>query len=200
VNVAEDALKQAAADLNAAGASWAVIGGFAVGARAEPRFTRDVDLAVAATGDAEAEQLVHRLQVRGYAVAAVLEHEQSGRLATVRLVRPSPSARQVFIDLLFASSGIEDQIVKQAEALEVLPGFVVPVAAAGHLIAMKLLARDDERRPNDLADLNSLLAVATPGDLELARTAAATITERGFNRDRDLPADLEALISSRRSQ
>lgn len=73
MNVAEAALRQAAADLNAAGASWAVIGGFAVGARAEPRFTRDVDVAVAVTGDTEAEQLVHRLQVRGYVVGAVLE-------------------------------------------------------------------------------------------------------------------------------
>lgn len=78
---------------------------------------------------------MHRLQVRGYAVAAVLEHEVAGRLATVRLVRPSPVARQGFIDLLFASSGIEDQIVKQATAIEVLAGFSVPVAAVGHLIA-----------------------------------------------------------------
>lgn len=200
MNVAEAALRQAAADLNAAGASWAVIGGFAVGARAEPRFTRDVDFAVTVTGDAEAEQLVRRLQVRGYAVAAVVEHEQAGRLATVRLVRPGPGARQVFIDLLFASSGIEDHVVKQAGPVEVLPGFIVPVAAVGHLIALKLLARDDARRPNDLADLNALLAVATPGELELARTAVTTITERGFNRDRDLPADLEALISARRPQ
>ncbi len=200
MNVAEAALRQAAADLNAAGASWAVIGGFAVGARAEPRFTRDVDVAVAVTGDTEAEQLVHRLQVRGYVVGAVLEHEQAGRLATVRLVRPSPGARQVFIDLLFASSGIEDQIVKLAGPVEVLPGFTVPVAAVGHLIALKLLARDDARRPNDLADLNALLAVSAPGDLELARTAVTTIIERGFNRDRDLLADLEALISSRQAQ
>lgn len=56
-------------------------------------------------------------------------------MATVRLVRPSPVARQGFIDLLFASSGIEDQIVKQATAIEVLAGFSVPVAAVGHLIA-----------------------------------------------------------------
>jgi predicted nucleotidyltransferase len=196
VNVAEAALKQAASDLGAVGAAWAVIGGFAVGARAEPRFTRDVDFAVAVAGDAEAEQLVHRLQVRGYAVAMVLEHEYAGVLATVRLVRPTPDARQVFIDLLFGSSGIEDQVVAQASPLEVLPGFVVPVATVGHLIALKLLARDDTRRPNDLADLNALLAAATPADLELAKAAAITIMERGFNRDRDLPADLAALTSS----
>jgi hypothetical protein len=120
---------------------------------------RNVDFAVAVTTDAEAEQLVHRLQVRG-----------------------------------------EDQVVKQAAPVEVLPGFVVPVAAVGYLIALRLLARDDARRPNDLADLNALLAVAAPEEIELARTAVTTITERGFNRDRDLQADLAALISSRRPQ
>jgi hypothetical protein len=58
-------LRQAAADLNAIGARWAVIGGLAVAFRAEPRFTKDVDLAVAVADDAEAEGIVNRLQVRG---------------------------------------------------------------------------------------------------------------------------------------
>ena len=40
-------LAQAAVDLDAIGARWAVIGGLAVAFRAEPRFTKDVDLAVA---------------------------------------------------------------------------------------------------------------------------------------------------------
>jgi hypothetical protein len=35
----EDALAQAARDLDALGARWAVIGGLAVSARAEPRLT-----------------------------------------------------------------------------------------------------------------------------------------------------------------
>ena len=52
-------LRQAALDLEAIGARWAVIGGLAVAFRAEPRFTKDVDLAVA--GDREAEGIVNRL-------------------------------------------------------------------------------------------------------------------------------------------
>ncbi len=65
------------------------------------------------------------------------------------------------VDVLFASSGIEPEIVRSAEAIEILPGLVVPVARTGHLIALKLLARDDESRPQDLADLRSLHEVAT---------------------------------------
>jgi hypothetical protein len=38
-----------------------------------------------------------------------------------------------------------------------------------------------------------LREVATPADLELARAALTLITDRGFHRDRDLPAALEAL-------
>ena len=43
---------------------WALVGGLAVSARAEPRFTRDVDLAVAVEGDPEAESLVRELRGR----------------------------------------------------------------------------------------------------------------------------------------
>jgi hypothetical protein len=78
----------AAADLDAIGARWAVIGGLAVAFRAEPRFTKDVDLAVAVADDAEAEGIVNRLQVRGYALASLVEQDYVNRLATARLVRP----------------------------------------------------------------------------------------------------------------
>src|ERR1022692_4300934 len=81
-------LRQAAADLDAIGARWAVIGGLAVAFRAEPRFSKDVDLAVAVADDAEAEGIVNRLQVRGYALASLVEQDYVSRLATARLVRP----------------------------------------------------------------------------------------------------------------
>jgi len=47
-------LAQVAADLETIGARWAVIGGLAVAIRAEPRFTKDVDLAVAVVDDRKA--------------------------------------------------------------------------------------------------------------------------------------------------
>ena len=43
--------------------------------------------------------------------------------------------------LLFASSGIEPEIVQMAETLEVFPGRRLKIARPGHLIAVKLLAR-----------------------------------------------------------
>lgn len=47
--------------LDAVGAAYALVGGFAVLVRCDPRFTRDIDLVVAVTGDEEAEAVVRTL-------------------------------------------------------------------------------------------------------------------------------------------
>lgn len=187
-------LRQAAADLDAIGARWAVIGGLAVAFRAEPRFTKDVDLAVAVADDAEAEGIVNRLQVRGYALSSLVEQDYANRLATARLVRPRAGTSSAFVDLFFANSGIEDEIVRRADRLEVLPGVFMAVASVGHLIALKVLAG----RHQDMTDLGYLISAASEADLDEARAAAVRITERGFNRGQDLPEDLAAIISQAR--
>jgi hypothetical protein len=169
---------------------WALVGGLAVSAHVEPRFTRDIDLAVATTDDRDAEGLVRGLVSSGYRVRATLEQEAAGRLATVRLEVPGEAPNAIVIDLLFASSGVEPEVVQEAEVLEVLPGLRVPVATVGHLLALKVLSVSPTR-PQDLIDIRSLLREARPTDLDLARKTAALIVTRGFGRDRDLVADLE---------
>ncbi len=99
------------------------------------------------------------------------------------------------VDLLFASSGIESEIVGAAEVVEVFPSLSLPVATAGHLLALKILSRDDERRPLDRADLLALLAVATKDDLAAARAALTLIEERGYARGKLLLHDFESLAS-----
>lgn len=74
----------------------ALVDGLAVSARSEPRFTRDVALAVSVGSDADAEALVRRLVGSGYRVAAQIEQEATGRLATVRLL---PIDGAVVLDL-----------------------------------------------------------------------------------------------------
>ena len=104
--------------------AFALVGGLAVSTRVEPRFTRDADLAVAVGGDAEAEALIHDLRSR-YRVEAVIEQEAVGRLATVRL-STSADPRAPVVDLLFASSGIEQEVVSEAEPMELLRGLTMP--------------------------------------------------------------------------
>ncbi len=172
---------------------WALIGGLAVSARSEPRFTRDVDLAVAADGDREAEALVRALQRMGYRILTVLEQETTGRLATVRLEPPDSGEHGVILDLLFASSGIEPEVVSSATLVEVFPDMELPVATVGELLALKILSRDDERRPQDAADIRALLREASTSDLKTTEKALSLIIERGFNRNRDLLADFKSL-------
>jgi predicted nucleotidyltransferase len=170
-----------------------LVGGLAVSARAEPRFTRDVDFAVALKSDREAEALILAVQARGYRIDTVLEQEITGRIATVRLVTPGSGEHGVILDLLFASSGIEPEVVERATVIEVFPGIELPVARISELLALKILARDDERRPQDTIDIRALLQEATPSDLAATKTALTLIVERGFHRKRDLLQDFEDL-------
>jgi hypothetical protein len=135
---------------------------------------------------------VRSLRARGYTVGALVEQDAVGRLATVRLTRSLEPAAPV-IDLLFASSGIEPEVVAGADALELLPELCIHVATTGHLIALKILARNDLTRPQDLGDLRGLLRVASSADVDLARRALALIAERGYHRGRDLQSDMEKL-------
>ena len=190
----ESALQRIATDLTRSGVDFALIGGLAVSVRTEPRFTRDADFAVSVSGDTEAEALIRRLRTSGYEVTALVEQDAVERLATVRLAVEGDAEGPV-LDLLFASSGIERELVAGAEPIELLPGLTVKVARIEHLIALKVLSRDDERRPQDLVDLRALLRTASMGEVDLAREALRLITTRGFHRGRELLPQLDALLT-----
>jgi len=185
-----DAARRAATTLATLDARFALVGGLAVSARAEPRYTRDVDLAVHVTNDSEAERIVSAMSTRGFQIEVVLEQRRLARLATARLVHRS--APDVLVDLLFACSGIEMEIVANAERLAYAPRMALPVARVGHLIAMKLLSESDERL-QDRIDLRALAAVASEEDWSLATEAVALITKRGFHRRKKLSSALLAL-------
>jgi predicted nucleotidyltransferase len=192
LNAVERALERIVSELTNVGVPYALVGGLAVSARVEPRTTRDVDIAVFVDSDEGAESLIFQLQSRGYIVKMLLEQERTGRIATVRLIRDTE--RGVYVDLLFASSGIEDSVVAAAEELVVLEALPIRVATRGHLIAMKVLARDDRQRPQDWDDLRALLQDATKEDVRQAQEALTAITARSYNRGRDLGADLTRAI------
>jgi hypothetical protein len=184
----EQALRRAVADLDALKVPWALIGGFAISVRSIPRFTKDLDFAIAVANDPEAEDVVHRLSGSGYHPVEILEQDYVERLSGVRLER---SGSDVIVDLLFASSGIENEVVASATRINVLPRLSAQVATTGHLIALKILAG----RNQDLTDLGSLIPAASAEDLETARQAVRLIQARGFNREQNVVADLDKLIT-----
>ena len=146
---------------------------------------------MAVGSDREAERIAGDFHARGYAYEATLEHRDTGRLATVRLLAPGERPGGVIVDLLFASSGVESEVVEAADLLDLLPGFAVPVATVGHLLALKVLAA----RPKDLSDIETLLTVAGPTDIEEARNTLRLIIERGYGRDKNLMGSFAQILA-----
>lgn len=183
------ALASAVTELRDLGVGHALVGGLAVSARAEVRFTRDVDLAIAVASDAETEGLAWSLGSRGYRVFALAEHATRARLATVRLVSPFG----VTVDLLAASSGIEAGVVSRATHVGFPEFGDIPVATVEDLVALKVLAFDDGRL-QDLIDARALVACG-PCDLDVVRARLREITDAGYHRGQDLQAKLDAVLA-----
>ena len=187
------AASQVLAALRQENVKGCIVGGLAVSSRCDPRFTRDVDIAVAVETDEQAEALIHALVSHGLRMNGLVEQEAVGRLAMARL----STAEGLSVDLLIASSGIETEVVTKAETLEVVQGVLLPVARTGHLIALKLLSVAPGRE-TDAADLRSLAAVATEDEWNIASEAVTQIQDRGFGRGRQLDAELVALRNQAR--
>jgi len=98
------------------------------------------------------------------------------------------------IDLIFAFTGIESEIVETAEEGHILSDINVRVATIPSLIAMKTLAADWNRRPQDILDLQHLITAATPPELEATRELLELITKRGYNGTKDLQKHLDGYI------
>lgn len=175
---------------------WALIGGLAVSTHANPRFTNDIDLSVSVSSDKEVENIVFQLQQRKWRAEHIFEEQEKNYISTVRFTHPQHP--DIFIDMLFASSGIETEIVEEAIPLEALPDIHIKVAQIGHLLALKILSERD-RREQDTLDIKSLLQESSDIDVAKAKEACLLITSRGFHRGRDLEKLLEQHLKKHRS-
>lgn len=185
--------------LTALGHQSALVGGLAVSARTRPRFTRDIDFAVAVASDKEAEGLVRAMQEQGFRLLRVIEQDAKKVLSTVKFGHPDDRDDEPSIDLLFGSTGIEREIVRDATSINIARGISVPVARVPLLIAMKVLS-ESVVRDQDRSDLRVLLTTASSSELDEAERAVRLIEARGFNRDKDLQAALKSFIQEMRPQ
>ena len=167
---------------------WALIGGLAVSTHANPRFTNDIDLSVSASSDKDVEHIIFQLQQQRWKAEHIFETQDKAYISTVRFTHPHHP--DIFIDMLFASSGIETEIVDEAISLEVLPDLYIKVAQIGHLLALKVLSECDGRE-QDTLDIKALLQESSDIDLAKAKEACELITSRGFHRGRALEKLLE---------
>jgi predicted nucleotidyltransferase len=185
-------LSQIARDLSDAHARFAMVGGLAISARVQPRFTGDIDLAVAVDSDEQAESIAGHLIRCGYRPILEIDHTPSNRLATLRFYPPDlpPSLEPDEVpltDIIFCTCGIESEIVASAQTIPIYPDLSLPTARIAHLIAMKLLSECDARL-QDRIDLQNLFAAATEADLSEVLPLLDLITQRGFSREKDLHA------------
>lgn len=169
-----------------------MVGGIAVSLRTQERFTKDIDFAISVESSSAAELLVNSFKNAGFLIAYYLEKEEDGSLMTVRLTTGGEIG--LFIDLLFATSGIEREVIADATDSEPFPGIVVKLAATSSLIAMKVLSADWKVRPQDVLDIQQLLEVAETTDIARSRQLLDLITQRGYNRNKDLQKDLDNYI------
>jgi hypothetical protein len=189
----EQVLTRLGADLQKLQVHWALVGGLAVSALAEPRTTRDVDLAVATRDDTHAEDTVRSLCGDGYRLLEQLENVTSGRLATVRLLAPGEAMDGgIVVDLFFDYSGVETEMIERAEILSLVPGLEAPVVQRGDLLALKVLAA----RPRDLEDARALVKRASATDLRLAEQTLAAISGLGVHRHDDLLQELRQVVAA----
>jgi hypothetical protein len=191
-------LKRMHDDLTRLDQPSALVGALAVSTWVDVRFGRDIDLALAVKDDASAERLIDALGKQDYVTVPEHTRRVSGRMIFARVVpRGEDPQTGIVVDLLFASSGIEREVVRAAVEVETAPGISVPVARPGHLVAMKVLA-SSRQRPQDEHDLQRLLDGIAPAELALAREAVALIEARGFNRGKSLDAVLDEFLTGLR--
>ncbi len=98
----------------------ALVGGLAVSMRSRERFTKDIDFAVAVNSDADAENLTFAMQQHRFELMQVVEQKSKGIMSTVRFRHPEDKIDEPSVDLLVGSSGIEREIVAEAESLELV--------------------------------------------------------------------------------
>lgn len=152
--------------------------------------TLDVDVAVAVEDGVEATRVVDELRRRGYRWRS----DFGGAMTSLEV--PGGPDSGLRLDLLFSLAGIEAEVARSAERLQLLPALEVPVASRGDLIALKLLAAGEPGREHDWRDLRVLLAGASAADRERVRQRIELLARRGMASRQRLEQDYERLLDS----
>ncbi|MSQ84585.1 MAG: hypothetical protein EXR77_17180 [Myxococcales bacterium] len=141
--------------------------------RAEVRFTKGADFVVAVADDDHAERVGKSMLDHGFVLHSLFERTDVPRIATMRFLLD-----HVFVDLLTGACAIEAEVIAESTVLTVFAGRQCPVASVGALLALKALACANRSKPDDAADMQRLLAVATSVDLATAYQLLAVMEKR----------------------
>ena len=130
------------------GLAYAIIGGMAVQKWSDPRFTRDVDLAVAAPLTTGSAPLV-RLITGHFPSRSADPVDFAGKTRMVLIT----ASNGVEVDISLALPGYEDQLFARAVDYEIEPGKAIRLCSAEDLIIHKCVAG----RPQDISDIQGVV-------------------------------------------
>lgn len=133
------------AQLNARGAHYIVIGGFAMRAAGYDRRTMDVDLLVEATLENEANVIAAVAELPDRAA----EELRPGEIAEFVVIRV---ADEIVVDLMQSASGVDYRAASGQVVRHQIGGVEIPFASPALLLRMKR----GSVRPKDLADVQFL--------------------------------------------
>lgn len=117
-------------NLNALGAQYIVVGGFAVRAAGYDRRTMDVDLLVDSTVENEARVIEAVARLSDHA-ASELEPGEISRYGVVRV------ADEIVVDLMRSASGVDYNAAAGEITVHEVDGVRIPFASPGLLLRMK---------------------------------------------------------------
>jgi hypothetical protein len=142
-------LDDAIAIVDRVGLAWAIMGGCARNAYAEPRATKDVDLVVEVQA-ARFSDLQHAMAQGGFSQASAVA-DPDEPVPDLVLYRDARGRR---IDVLFAHTAFERSALARRKILTPFGGTAAHVVSAEDLIVYKLIAD----RPQDRADIAAVIA------------------------------------------
>jgi hypothetical protein len=133
--------------LNAHGAKYLVVGGYAVGAYTQPRATKDLDVFILCNAE-NSEAVFHALADFGAPIAGYTPSDFNDRRSYFQMGEPPWR-----VDILQVISGVAFEESWESRVYAVVNGkFETPVISAEKLIQNKLAAG----RPRDLLDVEEM--------------------------------------------
>lgn len=133
--------------LQGLGASYAIIGGFAVQWWGEPRLTKDVDLTVVAPLDDPGQFI---LKITDAFVPRIEDAVAFARRNRVILVQASNGCP---IDISLGLPGYEEEVMQRIVKVELEPGKVIRLCSPEDLVIHKAIAG----RPQDVRDIEGIV-------------------------------------------
>jgi predicted nucleotidyltransferase len=133
--------------------AYAIIGGVAVSLRSTPRYTEDVDAVLWVREEAWSE-LIEHFRAHGLTAKAAdpIAFALFNRLLLLQ------DADGVSVDLSFGALPFEEELIRNAESIELADGLTAAIATAEFLVVMKAIAW----RPKDIQDIREIVAI-NPG-------------------------------------